>query len=35
MFFRDTMREDSIRAAQAHELLKNITGTGEVGPAAQ
>ncbi len=34
-FFRDIMREDSTRAARAHELLKNITGTGEVGPAAQ
>ncbi len=26
-FFRDAMTEDSIRAARAHELLKNITGT--------
>jgi hypothetical protein len=34
-FFRDTMKEDSTRAARAHELLKNITETGEVGPAAQ
>lgn len=34
-FFRDTVREDSTRAARAHELLKNITGTGEAGPAAQ
>jgi hypothetical protein len=25
-FFRDTMKEDSTRAARAHELLKNITG---------
>jgi rubrerythrin len=32
-FFRDTMREDSARAARAHELLKNITGTDQAGPA--
>jgi len=40
-FFRDTMKEDSARAARAaragraHELLKNITGTDQAGPAAQ
>jgi len=28
------MREDSTRAAPAHELLKNITGTGQAGTAA-
>jgi hypothetical protein len=26
--------EDSTRAARAHELLRNITGTGQAGPAA-
>ena len=34
-FFRDTMKEDSARAGRAHELLKNITGTDQAGPAAQ
>lgn len=34
-FFRETMKEDSARAARAHELLKNITGTDQAGPAAQ
>jgi len=29
------MREDSTHAAPAHELFKNITGTGQAGPAAQ
>jgi hypothetical protein len=32
-FFRDTMKDDSARAA--HELLKNISGTDQAGPAAQ
>ena len=31
---RDTKKEDSTRAAPAHELLKNITGTRQAGPAA-
>jgi rubrerythrin len=31
-FFRDTMKEDS---ARAHDLLKNISGTNQAGPAAQ
>ena len=35
LFSRDTMKEDSARAARAHELLKNITGTEQAGPAAQ
>src|SRR5437660_1355632 len=26
-FFRDTMKDDSARAARAHDLLKNISGT--------
>ncbi len=34
-FFRDTMKDDSSRAACAHELLKNISGTDQAGPAAQ
>ena len=34
-FFRDTMKEDTARASRAHELLKNITGTEQAGPAAQ
>ena len=34
-FFCDTMKEDSGRAARAHELLKNITGAEQAGPAAQ
>ena len=34
-FFRDTMKDDSARAARAHELLKNISGTDQAGPAAQ
>ena len=34
-FFRDTMKDDSTRAARAHELLKNISGTDQAGPAAQ
>jgi hypothetical protein len=29
------MKDDSARAARAHELLKNISGTGQAGPAAQ
>jgi hypothetical protein len=29
------MKKDSGRAARAHELLKNITGTEQAGPAAQ
>jgi hypothetical protein len=29
------MKEGSTRAARAHELLKNITGTEQAGPAAQ
>jgi len=32
---RDTMREASTHAAPAHEMFKNITGTGQAGPAAQ
>lgn len=32
-FFRDSMKEDSVRAARAHELLKNISGTEQAGPA--
>ena len=34
-FFRDTMKDDSARAARAHELLKKLTGTEHAGPAAQ
>jgi hypothetical protein len=30
-FFRDTMKDDSSRAARAHELLKNISGTDQAG----
>jgi hypothetical protein len=29
------MKEDSARAARAHDLLKNIGGTNQAGPAAQ
>jgi hypothetical protein len=29
------MKDDSSRAARAHELLKNISGTDQAGPAAQ
>ena len=29
---RDSMKEDSTRAAPPHDLLKNITGTGQSRP---
>ncbi len=32
-FFRTVMRQDSERAAQCHEFLKGMAGTGESGPA--
>jgi rubrerythrin len=34
-FFREVMDQDSQRAARCHELLKNISGTEQAGPAAQ
>ena len=34
-FFRDTMKEDSTRAARAHDLLKQVSSTEHAGPAAQ
>jgi rubrerythrin len=34
-FFREVMEQDSQRARRCHELLKNISGTEQAGPAAQ
>ncbi len=32
-FFRQTMEEDSARAARCHELIKEVSGSGQAGPA--
>lgn len=32
-FFRQVMKEDSERAAHCHDLLKQIQGTSQAGPA--
>jgi hypothetical protein len=32
-FFRSVMEEDSARAAKCHEFLKELSGSGESGPA--
>jgi rubrerythrin len=32
-FFRDVMAQDSERAARCHALLKELSGSGESGPA--
>ncbi|HET6290812.1 MAG TPA: acyl carrier protein [Amycolatopsis sp.] len=32
-FFRKVMEEDSARAKQCHEFLKDLSGTSESGPA--
>ncbi len=32
-FFRSVMEEDSARAAKCHELLKELSGSDESGPA--
>ncbi|GAA4661647.1 MULTISPECIES: acyl carrier protein [Amycolatopsis] len=32
-FFRRVMEEDSARAKQCHEFLKDLSGTSESGPA--
>ncbi|OLF15968.1 acyl carrier protein [Actinophytocola xanthii] len=32
-FFRKVMEEDSARAKQCHEFLKELSGTSESGPA--
>jgi rubrerythrin len=32
-FFRRVMEEDSARASQCHEFLKELSGSGESGPA--
>ncbi len=32
-FFRDVMAQDSERAARCHELLKDLAGSSESGPA--
>jgi len=32
-FFRQVMKDDSARAARCHELLKQVSGTGQAGPA--
>jgi hypothetical protein len=34
-FFRQVMKEDSDRAARCHELLKQVAGTSQAGPAVQ
>jgi rubrerythrin len=33
-FFREVMEQDSARAKRCHDLLKNLTGTAQGGPAA-
>lgn len=32
-FFRQVMKEDSARAARCHELLKQVSGSNQAGPA--
>lgn len=32
-FFREVMKQDSERAARCHEFLKDLTKSGESGPA--
>jgi rubrerythrin len=32
-FFRQTMKEDSQRAARCHELIKQVSSSSEAGPA--
>jgi rubrerythrin len=32
-FFRQTMKEDSARAARCHELMKRVSGSDQAGPA--
>jgi rubrerythrin len=32
-FFRQVMKEDSERAARAHELMKQVAQSGQAGPA--
>ena len=32
-FFRQTMEEDSARAARCHELIKRVGGSDQAGPA--
>ena len=34
-FFRKVMKQDSKRAAKAHEFLGRLHGTSQAGPAAQ
>ena len=34
-FFRQVMKEDSEWAARCHELLKQVAGTDQAGPAVQ
>ena len=34
-FFREVMEQDSARARRCHELLRNISGTEQGGPATQ
>ncbi|MCA0145763.1 acyl carrier protein [Blastococcus sp. LR1] len=34
-FFRKVMKQDSKRAAKAHEFLGRLQGTSQAGPAAQ
>ena len=34
-FFRQVMKEDSERAAHCHELLKQVSGTNQAGPAVR
>jgi rubrerythrin len=32
-FFRQTMKDDSQRAARCHELIKRVSGSDQAGPA--
>jgi rubrerythrin len=32
-FFRQTMKEDSARAARCHEFMKRVSGSAQAGPA--
>ena len=34
-FFRQVMKEDSERAARCHELLRQVSGTDQAGPATR
>jgi rubrerythrin len=34
-FFRQVMKEDSDRAARCHELLKQVAGSDQAGPAVR